>query len=367
MTRPGTRLPAGDQAPGWPAGQGRLEAGGDRPRGPGRPAASTAARQGAGAAALTGQEADTDDALDGVGHEHLAGVQQLFPGHRRLRGADAGTRGEPQHRGPGDPGQQPAVRGWRAQEAADHREHVGPVGLQDLAVAVGDQQMRVRAGRRGRPPRPGWRAGGGPPTCARRGRRGGRPGAGPRSRAGRQPGITSIVTCSGPPTGRAVSRSRPDGPLERQVPRSACRPGGRCLPNSARALASSRARCLPRSWPRPAVTRSEVNTPVAGRGSSPGGTATVPAAPGRRAGRGRFLEERRVQRPDQRAGFHQALAVLIAGGRDRRRSRRRCPATPGRRRTRTCGSRRSAPARPPGCGSRRPRCTPPAASPRARG
>ena len=125
-------------------------------------------------------------------------------------------------------------------------------------------------------------------------------------------GTTSTVTRSGPPAGRAVIRSRPDGCPARQAARSASRPVGRCLPNSRQALSSRRARCPSRSWPRPPQTRSEVNTPVAGRGRSAGGTDPRSAAAGSSPS---LAPSARISG----SGFQQALTVFgvsIRTGRD---------------------------------------------------
>ena len=92
-----------------------------------------------------GQGPDGHDAVDGVGGEHLGGPQQQPGAERLFLHGYAVVCGEPQHGRPGDPGEQPPVRGRGVQDAVDHGEDVGPVGLQHVPVRVHDQQMLVRA------------------------------------------------------------------------------------------------------------------------------------------------------------------------------------------------------------------------------
>ena len=91
-------------------------------------------------------------------------------------------------------------------------------------------------------------------------------------------GTTSMVAWSGPPTGRTVMRSRPDGRRARQSARSPRSGGGRSLPYTSLVLAARRARCASRLLVWPAVTLREVNTPAVGRGSRSAGGPATPAS-----------------------------------------------------------------------------------------
>ncbi len=100
------------------------------------------------------------------------------------------------------------------QDAVDHREDVGPVGLENLPVSVLDQEMLVRA-KAGHVGHAGEQTPVQPLVAPRppgmvTGRRATVSGAGPA-------GITSTVICSGPPTGRAAPAAARRTPARRSA------------------------------------------------------------------------------------------------------------------------------------------------------
>ena len=229
------------------AGRSGPPGGGAGWTGPPRTVPATGAPTGAGTAAGTGPARDRTGTTPWT---ELVTNTSLAPAAagcaRRLAGREALLPGEPQHRRPGDAGQQPPVRGRGVQDPVDHREHAGPVGLQHLAAAVVDQELLIRAG------------------TGRRGEIGQQAAVQPLVRAESARKVTGRSATVPAGAGRdhldgdlqrAADRSRgqpepADGPLERQAARSACRLGGRCLPNS-----SPRAVVQPREVPAEAVAR----------------------------------------------------------------------------------------------------------------
>ncbi len=68
---------------------------------------------------------------------------ELVEGQRLLADLDPVAARRAHDRRPGGAGQQAAVGGRGQQHAVDDREHVRPVGLQELAGLVGDQQLLI--------------------------------------------------------------------------------------------------------------------------------------------------------------------------------------------------------------------------------